>query len=188
MPLKGKRVNMASGRSNNNNRGNYPPPDLFDRRAQTLYRIQNEMNAVSKTMDQGKLNWAARNAGEKEREKQLQKNSQDCWKSDVVDYYGRKAAEAERARLVAEERDRRLKSGSLNVAIREKFIPSLEEKKKSLQWRKGDEDQKQRMVAMDLQAARETNKELGSSYRLSPSLLRKKNDKETSDKIFNTFF
>lgn len=165
---------MASGSSRGNN--NYPPPDLLQRREQTKYRIQHELNVLGKRMDQTKLCDAARREGERERNKMMKQDfcATDRDKASTVSWYAGQAAENERARLIAEERNKLKRSGALNIGSREKYIPSLEERNKQVNWRKSSDSEKHRMVAIDLKAAEETNKELGRSYRMSPSLLRKR--------------
>lgn len=150
----------------------YPPDDLTDRRNQTNYRIQHELNVLSKRMNQTRLDSAAKQASDKEREKCKGENLFKEHEKRLTDSRAIEAGERERARLVAEERERLMRRGQLNIPTREKFIPSLEEKTKNLNWKQMNEQKQRRMLELDRHAAEATNKELGPSYRMSPSLLR----------------
>lgn len=153
---------------------NYPPVDLIERRNQTNYKIQNELRVLEKRMNQHYLNTAAKQAGEKEREKCRRENIYPPFAQAMTEYKVREAAEKERIRLVAEERKKLIDRGELNIPSRNKYIPSLEERNKMLQWKKWDEQKQQKMIAIDQRAAQEMEKELGPLYKMSPSLLRNK--------------
>lgn len=153
---------MASN-SNHNNK-NYPPSEYGRRLDQITYRIQHELNVLGKKMDQTMLDNAAKRAGEREREKFEKKDIPPLFKKSILDYHVGRAAEEERARLIGEERERRINSGTLNIQSREKFIPSLEERKKNMAWKNWDENQRRRMLAMDSEAATATDKELQKLY------------------------
>lgn len=155
----------AAGGSNNKKSDFNPPPDLLDRRAQTKYRIQHELGAVSRRMDQNALDNATRQATERERERLRGQNLLSA-ESRAIE-----AGERERARLVAEERDRLLARGQLNVRTRDRYNPSLEERNIETRWRQMDEQQQRRMLELDRQAAELTKRELGPRYRLSPEVL-----------------
>lgn len=158
-------VKMASGDDFN------PPADLLDKRAQTKYRIEREMRILGKTMNQRMLNNAAREASEKEREKRRSENLRTPWADEMREIRALEAGERERARLIAEERNRLKDRGELNISSREKFNVGLEEKNKTIQYNKSNKQQQKRMLAMDHEAAGEMEKELGPAYRLSPKVL-----------------
>lgn len=160
---------MASG-------GNFnPPADLIDKRDQTKYRIESELRYVGKKMDQNMLNNAAKQASEKEREKWRDKNIVDMldpYKDAMTNARALEAGEKERARLIADERNRLKARGELKkFSTREKFNSSIEEKSKSVLWRQWSEQEKKRSLAMDKQAVDIMDKELGPSYKLSPKML-----------------
>lgn len=158
-------VKMASGDDFN------PPADLLDKRAQTKYRIEREMRILGKTMNQRVLNNAAREAGEREREKCRSENLRTPWADEMREIRALEAGEKERARLIAEERNRLKQRGELNISSRERFNVSLEEKHKTIQYNKANKQQQKRMLAMDHEAAGEMEKELGPAYRFSPKVL-----------------
>lgn len=157
---------MASGGGNFN-----PPADLLDKRDQKKYRTERELRFVSKNMDQTKLDNAARQAGEKERDKWRNVDILYPNRDETIERRSLEAAEKERARLVVDERNRLKERGELRVPQRSHFNVNLEEKSKMKLWNRLDEQQKQRSLAIDKQAVDLMDKELGPSYKLSPQML-----------------
>lgn len=172
------------GRGRGRGRGNFnPPADLFERRDQTKYRIEHEMRALEKRMNQTTLDNAAKQAAEKEREKCFYENIAQGFAGSSTGSRMLEAGERERARLVAEERNRLKSRGELNIPTRERFFPSIEERKKTMLWQGWNDQQKRRSLEMDKRASEERDKELGPSYNLSPELLRMRLPRTRSPEI-----
>lgn len=156
---------MASGSNFN------PPADLIDRREQTKYRIEKELRELEKRMDKNVLDSAAKQASDKEREKCRGNSLYSGWLKDLPEKMALSAGERERARLVGDERKRLVARGELNIPTRGRVVPGLEEKQKELEWKKSDNQQQKRMLAMDAEAVNQMHTELGPAYKLSPKML-----------------
>lgn len=159
---------MASGGNNFN-----LPPDVIERRDQTKLKIENELKVLEKRMNRDLLNDAVRQASDRDRKKYRSENV------NVYPGYSKnqntsalRAGESERARIVAEERRRLMDRGELNIPTRDKYIGSLEERRKSISWKTMSDQEKHKLSAFEVRATTEMEKELGPSYKLTPDVFK----------------